>query len=103
MGRPANTAPIQQETKTELVVPFKVKTPEWTKSFHKKGNLKTYTNSPASKKYEAGYLFTYNKLVEVKINNLSRKYSLIKSPDSFFRIKTIPRSSKENDFISFAG
>ena len=102
-GYAVKTSPLQQKTKTELVVPFKNKTPGWIKSFHKKTNLKTFTKSLSSKNYEAGYLFTYNKFIEVKFDNLSQKYYLIKSPGAFFQVKTIPQSSEENDFISLAG
>ena len=94
---------FQQEIKTELVVFQKVKTPEWTKPFHKKFKLKTFTKSPASKKYEAGFLLAYNKLTEIKFKNLSRKYSLIKSPGIFIRVKIIPQSSEDNYFIPYAG
>ena len=96
----SSASAFQQEVKTELVVPFKAKTPGWIKSFCKKVNAKAFTKSPASKKYEAGFLLAYNQLTEVKFDNLSRKYSLINSPCTFFRIKTIPKTSEENDFIS---
>ena len=95
--------PPQQKAKTELVVSHKVKTPDWIKSSYKKVNQKTLTKALPSKNYETGFLFAYNKLTEVKFDNLSRKHSLIKSPGIFFRAKTIPHSSKENDFNSFAG
>ena len=99
----SSVSAFQQEIKTELVVSFKAKTPGWIKSLHKKFSSRTFTQSSATENFEAGFLLAYNKLIEVKFDNLSRKYSLIKSPDSFFRIKTIPRSSKENDFNSFTG
>ncbi len=94
---------FQQEIKTELVVSYKAKTPGWIKSLHKKFSSRTFTQSPTTKNSEAGFLLAYNKLTKAKLYNLSQKYSSIKSPDSFIRVKIIPQSSEDNDFIPFAG
>jgi len=96
-------SPLQGLTKTELVLSRKIKTHCWAKLFNKNHNLKTHSKSPASKINEAGILFAYNNLIKVKLDNLSRQHLLIKSPRFFSRIKTIPKTSKENHFISFEG
>ena len=93
----------RQKTKTELVVSYKAKTPKWIKSLYKKVNAKTFTKSPASIKYELVLLQAYNKLTKIKFDNLKQHSPLIKSPGCFYPLKTVPQSSKENDFISFAG
>ena len=97
------TAFLQKKAKTELVVPYKAKTPNWIKSFNKKSNAKSITKSPALKNYEAGFLLAFNKLTKAKFDNLKQHPPLIKSPECFYSLKTVPQSSKENDFISFIG
>ena len=99
----SSASAFQREIKTELVVSYKAKTPEWTKSFHKKFSSRTFTQSPTTKNSEAGFLLAYNKLTKAKLYNLSQKYSSIKSPDSFIRVKIIPQSSEDNYFIPYAG
>jgi hypothetical protein len=97
------SSPYQEVTKTELVLSCKVKRTNWTDSFSKTFNLNKTAKPAASKNYEAGFLLAYNKLTEVKFDNLSLQSPLITSPSCFNPVKTIPKSSKENDFISFAG
>lgn len=93
----------RQKTKTALVVSYKAKIPKWIKSLYKKVNAKTFTKSPASIKYELVLLRAYNKLTKIKFDNLKQHSPLIKSPGCFYPFKTVPQSSKENDFISLAG
>ena len=102
-GGSSAAAQFQGRTKTELVVSSKVKTPGWQRSFHKKVKLKTITESPALRNYESYLLFAYNKLIKARFKILSPNKPLIKFPDTFFRVKTIPETSEENNFIFFAG
>jgi hypothetical protein len=94
---------FQGVTKTELVVSSKVKTPKWTIPFHKKVNLKSFIKSHAVKINETAFLSAYNILTKVKFRYLLKSTSSLKFPYNFFRIKTIPKTSEENDFISSAG
>ena len=97
------TAFLQQKAKTEVVVSYKAKIPNWIKSFHKKSNPKSITKPPALKNYSADFLLAFNKLTKVRFDNLKQHSFLIKSPGCFYPLKTVPQSSNENDFISFIG
>lgn len=93
----------REKTKTEQVFSYKIKTPDRLKSFQKKVNYQTPGKSPALKNYETQLLSAYNRLIKTKFKAISQLYPPINLPDASFRLKTIPQTSKENDFISFAG
>ena len=99
----SNTATLfhHQKTQVELVYSANTKPYSLTVAFKKTISSPpkiVHLNNPI--KYRIALLLTYNKLIKVRLLNISKLYYSIKKSERFFPLKNIPDNSGEYVFIS---
>ena len=90
-----------QKIQTELVYSANTKPYSLTVAFKKTISSHpkiVHLNNPI--KYRIALLLTYNKLIKVRLHNISKQYHSIKKSERFFPLKNIPDNSGEYVFIS---
>jgi len=94
----------QQATQTELVISNNHKTCKRVISYKKYFELISYNDFLISTYISwANTLFTYNILTKVKLDSISKQFYSYKSTGRFLQVKTIPKSSDEDIFVTFIG
>ena len=94
----------QQATQTELVISNNHKTCKRTISYKKAFVLNGFSE-PFNCLYKnwTNTLFTYNILIKVNLDTISRQFYSHNPTDRFLQKKTIPQSSDEDIFVTFIG
>lgn len=89
------------KAQTELVCSTKTKKKKFTVLFKKviyPSISHTFFNY--LRNHSTALSLTYNKLIKVKFDNISKKYKSIEHPDKFVQLKNIPLNSSKDFFIS---
>lgn len=94
---------LQEATQTELVLSDRKDTTKRAVHFYDTLLADRSESGPVSKTCLANYLLSYNRLVEIRFKNLSEPPGIRKLSDHFYQVKTIPQSSKEDNFVSSIG
>ena len=89
------------KAQTELICSTKTKNKKFTVLFKKvifTSGRHIFLNY--SRNHSTTLLLTYNKLIKVKFDNISKQYKSIDQADIFFHLKNIPSNSSKDIFIS---
>jgi uncharacterized membrane protein YobD (UPF0266 family) len=89
------------KAQTELVCSIKTKNKKFTVAFKKvisASQRNTFLNYFSN--HSTTLLLTYNKLIKVQFDNISKLYQSIDQADKFVQLKNIPSNSSKDIFIS---
>ena len=90
-----------KKAQTELVCSTKTKHNKFTVAFKKVTFAShKYTFLSYLSNYSINLLLTYNELIKVKFDNVSKQYQSIDRADKFLQLKIIPSNSSKEIFIS---
>jgi len=102
-GFPNYSQPLKQTTQIELLLSYDLESTQDAKYIYETIEKCNPITASISKVCPINYLLIYERRIETCFKSVLQQAAFNKISDRFYRIKTIPQSSKEDSFISLIG